>query len=336
MATKNRIVLGLVLISVAACSTEAPPATPTPTPTPTPSPIVSVSINGVPASPAVGQTVQLTAQLTRQDGMSADGTSQVTWLSSDLTVVTVSAAGLLTIAAPGDADVTATLQAVRGTAHVTVPKPVARPVLYDLEGVVHESAPTDNVALAGATVGIHVAGCPTCPHDNESTTTDATGRFRFPGIEAGGFSLVVSKPGYETTSYSIAQLPRDQHPDVGVNPSLTTVRQIFEGVFQQSDYHPNFLATWRDTEFPVHHSGSIVMEECDTAILTEESHDSALLRRLRFKNLAEADQVVSSPCGAIFGNGATWTYQAQAGFIYTIRVLGSGGRMFRAVFTHPN
>jgi hypothetical protein len=147
MRGDGRIVLvGLVLLTLAACGgpTPSPPAAPTPA---TPSPITSVSISGVPVSPTVGQSVQLKAQITRQDGTLSDGTSQATWQSSDETVATVSAIGLLVIAGPGDTDVTATLQSVRGSAHVAVSPPTLPPVQYDISGVVHERAPTEDVVV---------------------------------------------------------------------------------------------------------------------------------------------------------------------------------------------
>jgi Carboxypeptidase regulatory-like domain len=106
-------------------------------------------------------------------------------------------------------------------ASATTPTPAPAPVLitFDISGVVHESAPTEDVVLSGATVGIHFVGCPTCPHDNQSTTTDDAGHFTLTGLETAGFMLVVSKPGYDTVSYGIVELPRDQHPTIGVQPT---------------------------------------------------------------------------------------------------------------------
>ena len=173
----------------------------------------------MPSAFAIGQTVQLKASASLPDGTHLDATGQVTWQSSALAVVTVSAAGLLTVVAPGEADVIATLQTVRSVGHVVVLKPVPPAPSYDISGVVHESAPTENVMVAGATVGIHFAGCPSRPNDNQSTTTDDSGRFELTGIGAAGFALVVSKPGYDSTSYRIAQLPRDQHSSIGLVPA---------------------------------------------------------------------------------------------------------------------
>jgi len=248
------LVFGLV-----ACDTTTP--TPPTAPTSTLPAVATVAITGLPTTLTVGQSVQLTASATLPDGTRLNATGQVTWQSSATAVASVSSAGLLTILAPGEADVTATLQSVHGTVHVVVSKPPPTPVTYDITGVVHESAPTENVMLAGATVGIHLAGCPTCTHEGQETTTDVTGHFTLPGIDTPGFSLVVSKPGYDTTDYYIAQLPRDQHPDIGVAPQFAIIQEIFEGTYNLAadcGVTGAGLACSKSLDFPAHHAG--VME----------------------------------------------------------------------------
>jgi hypothetical protein len=216
MRASARFIVGALVLCGTACDH---PSVPTPAaPAPISPTVASVTIDGVPASLTVGQTVQLTASVTLSDGTRSDATTQAAWQSSDVTVAIVSSAGLLAIAAPGDADVTATLQTVQGRAHVSVPKPSPPRTGFDISGLVHESAPTEDVALSGATVGIHFVGCPSCPHDNETTTTGADGRFTLPGIDRPGFALVVSKSGYETTQFGVVELPRDGHPDIAMLP----------------------------------------------------------------------------------------------------------------------
>jgi hypothetical protein len=212
-----RTLLGLAVLAHAACDSNKPPSTAAPTPT---SPVVAaVAITGVPSAMTVGQTAQLTASVTLTDGTRLDATGTASWQSSTPSVATVSTAGLLTVVGFGEADVVATVQTVRGTAHLSVTRPAAPTPRFDIAGVVHESVPTDSVAVAGATVGIHFVGCPTCPHDNQTATTDSAGRFTLAGIETGGFVLFVSKPGYDMTEYAVAQLPRDASPDIALNPT---------------------------------------------------------------------------------------------------------------------
>jgi hypothetical protein len=218
--TASWLVFGGLAVSVAACGGDAPTSTTTSPVTPSPAVafVTAVTITGL-STLAVGQTAQLGASAALSDGTRKDVTSQASWQSSNVAVATVSRTGLVTVKGPGDTDVTATFQSVQGTAHVAVAKQISQPVRFDISGVVHESAPTQGVALSGATVGIHFVGCPTCPHDNEATTTDDTGHFTLRGIETAGFSLVVSKPGYDTTQFGVVQLPRDSHPDIAMRPA---------------------------------------------------------------------------------------------------------------------
>jgi len=212
-----RMVLCGALVANSACDSNKP--SPAVAPTPTPSTITAVIVAGISAGLGVGQSVQLTASVVRSDGTRSDATTSATWQSSDAAVATVSTAGLLTAIGFGDAEVTATVESVRGTAHVAVVRSTPPPIRYELTGVVHESAPTTTTPVSGATVGIHFVGCPSCPRDNETTSTDQAGRFTFTGIEIGGFALVVNKPGYDQTEYAIAQLPRDASPDIELNPT---------------------------------------------------------------------------------------------------------------------
>ncbi len=82
-------------------------------------------VSVTPANPTVanGSTQQFTATGTYSDGSTADLTGTVTWTSSDPTVATVDASGLLTAVAPGTVTVTATSGSVSGATTATVPAP---------------------------------------------------------------------------------------------------------------------------------------------------------------------------------------------------------------------
>lgn len=232
-----RTLLSLSVLAHAACDSNKPPTTVAPTPTPTPATITAVTVSGISPGLAVGQSVQLTASVVRSDGSRSDATTNATWQSSDAAVATVSPAGLLTVTGFGDADVVATIDSVRGTAHLSVLRSAPPSPRYDITGVVHETLPTTNVPVSGATVGVHFVGCPTCPHDNETTTTDAAGQFTLAGIETAGFALIVSKPGYEAASYNVAVLPRDQRADIALAPDATpTTSQLSGDLCADSGY----------------------------------------------------------------------------------------------------
>jgi trimeric autotransporter adhesin len=79
----------------------------------------AISVSGG-ASLAAGQSEQLAAQGTYSDSSTQVVTSQVSWTSSDATVATVSAAGLLKSLKAGTVTITATMNSVSGTAGVTV------------------------------------------------------------------------------------------------------------------------------------------------------------------------------------------------------------------------
>ncbi len=320
----NVLCIGVILLlALSACDTEIQPAPMAPTPQPPVSPPASISISGVPPSPRVGESAQLTARITRQDGTTLDGTTQVAWLSSDVTVASISTAGLLTIATPGETDITATLQWIRAAAHVTVARP--GPVLYDLDGIVHETAPTADVVVAGATVGIHYVGCPTCPHDNESTITDASGRFRLPGIASPGFSLVVTKPGYDVVSYGIVDLPRDQHASIGISP-LGDKTETLAG-----ECHSNVQES-AATRVAVHHDG-VLVEQLWSLPVTPGPGFSAASLSYRRVGVSPEEAFTEISDDDLFA-------RISGGFFYEIRftwlfVPACAGRV-AMTFSHPN
>ena len=97
-----------------------------PTAPPTIDPPRATTVTVSPAAaelPAVGATVQLSAEVRDQNGQAMAGAT-VTWSSSDASVATVDASGLVTAAGNGTATVTATAGSVSGTATVTVAQEV--------------------------------------------------------------------------------------------------------------------------------------------------------------------------------------------------------------------
>jgi hypothetical protein len=107
-------------LAVAACGSDSP-SPPTPAaPSPTTS-AVQVRAAGDATGPLeAGQTRQLAATATLSTGATSDVTQQAAWLSSAPGVATVSAAGLVTAVAEGEAEISATFQSVRGTLGVGV------------------------------------------------------------------------------------------------------------------------------------------------------------------------------------------------------------------------
>jgi Big-like domain-containing protein len=116
----------LTAITLAACASPSP-TVPSPV-IPPPATVTALTIGGLPAYSSLGQSIQLTANVTLNNGTQKQ-TLDATWQSSDTAVATVSTGGLMTVTGVGEADITATLQNVHATAHTTVPiqpAPVAR------------------------------------------------------------------------------------------------------------------------------------------------------------------------------------------------------------------
>jgi trimeric autotransporter adhesin len=80
----------------------------------------SLQVSGASAQLAVGQTQQMKATGTYSTGTSQDVTSSATWTSSDSTVATVAAGGLVTAKAAGSCSITAKIGSVTGSFNVTV------------------------------------------------------------------------------------------------------------------------------------------------------------------------------------------------------------------------
>jgi hypothetical protein len=116
MRSCERLIVGAIVAltvgSAPACGSRTPAA-------PTAASVSSVAVTGA-SLLGVGQQAQLTAIATRSDGSTENVTTAATWISSNTTVVTVSAGGIAVAASDGDADIRATHQTVTGLFHIAV------------------------------------------------------------------------------------------------------------------------------------------------------------------------------------------------------------------------
>jgi Bacterial Ig-like domain (group 2) len=111
------LALGLLIV-LASCSGHTP-AQPTPATPAVTAVQVGIAGNAAPTL-APGETRQLFAMATQNDGTSIDVTNLATWQSSAPGNATVSASGLVTAAAEGAVDVSATYKTTKGSLHVDV------------------------------------------------------------------------------------------------------------------------------------------------------------------------------------------------------------------------
>ena len=118
---------GVVLVGGLACGEDATGPAPPPPPPPPPPPVATtVAVSpGTARLSSVGETAQLSAEVRDQNGRAMPGAT-VTWTSSDPSVVTVDASGLVTAAGDGTAMVTAASGSASGSATVTVEQSAER------------------------------------------------------------------------------------------------------------------------------------------------------------------------------------------------------------------
>ena len=110
------LVSGLAILVLACGDGATEPSAPPPDP---PRPTTVTVTPATAELTALGETVQLRAEVRDQNDQSMAGAS-VTWASSSAAVATVSAAGLVTGLAAGEAEVTATSSGVSGGAMISV------------------------------------------------------------------------------------------------------------------------------------------------------------------------------------------------------------------------
>lgn len=104
-----------------------------PTGPPAPEAVASVTVNSLPATIAVGATVQLTATVTGASGNALSGRA-ISWSSSSPSVASISEAGLVTAFAAGTATITATSEGKSGSAATTTIVVVATVTLTPASG----------------------------------------------------------------------------------------------------------------------------------------------------------------------------------------------------------
>ena len=132
---------------------------------------------------ALGASVQLAAEAWDLNGHAVTE-AEFVWASSDITVATVDASGLVTAVEVGTAEVTAAASGATGTALVLVR--VVRS--YTLSGTVTDGRRA-GLAVPGATVRLGNG-------TNESTNTDVRGRYRFSNISGQVEVTVSARPSY--------------------------------------------------------------------------------------------------------------------------------------------
>ena len=192
---RHFIVLSATMATVAWAAACGDGATEPPAPPPDPPRPTTITVTPSTAElTALGETVQLRAEVRDQNGQVMTGAT-ITWASSSAAVATVSAAGLVTAAGNGTATITATAGGASGTATVTVTQTVSAVAI----------APAADTLVAGDTLklaaeatdanGHTVAGAEFAWASGDTTVAvvDATGLVM--GVGAGEVEITATTGG---------------------------------------------------------------------------------------------------------------------------------------------
>lgn len=236
----------LVVVLIVACvgDDEAAPTEP-------PEPPVATTVTISPASAdlsSLGETLQLTAAVVDQNSQTMAGAA-VSWTTSDNSVASVSAGGLVTAVQNGSATVTATSGSAAGTASVTVAQRAARvdvsPASVEFlslgDSVQLTAAPSDanDNAVEDATVAWSSG-------DDAVATVDASGLVTAAG---NGTASITAQAGAASGAAAVTVLQVIVEMDV-VPAAMTlfslgdTIRLVATGVDANGHPGPAMAVTW--------------------------------------------------------------------------------------------
>jgi hypothetical protein len=183
------------------------------------------------------------------------------------------------------------------------------------------------------------------PATGQFLTADAEGRFVIE-VEQPGFALQVSRDGYEPASFSVASLPRDQRPSIGLLPVFREIRDDF--IFNQP---PQRGVSVREATFPiaVHHAGRFVADVYAACGGGEQFIDcSASGMNFICADVRDGEgRVIARAVGGYDTPPQFWPIHVSGGQMYHFRIfacdwgvepapLSRRIGLFRASVTHPN
>jgi len=163
-------------------------------------PVASVSVSPATAAIQVGQTVQLVATPKDANGNPLSGRT-VTWASSNTSVATVSASGLVTGNVAGTATITATSEGQSGTASVTVSNvPVASVTVTPASASVNEGKTVQLTATPKDANGTPLTGRTVTWVSGNTTVATVSSSGLVTGKVAGTVTITATSEGQSGTS----------------------------------------------------------------------------------------------------------------------------------------
>jgi len=163
-------------------------------------PVASVTVAPATASVDEGKTVSLTATLKDANGGTLTGRT-VTWASSNTTVATVSAAGLVTGKVAGTATITATSEGQSGTATITVVHvPVASVTVAPASASVAAGGTTQLTATPKDANGTALTGRTVTWGSSNTSVATVSGSGLVTGVTAGSATITATSEGQSGTA----------------------------------------------------------------------------------------------------------------------------------------
>jgi hypothetical protein len=194
----------ILLLMAVGCGGSAPSSPQSPSNLPT---VTSVTVTAV----TTGSQFQCAAVARLSDNSTQTVTTQAIWTSSNSSVATVTASGLVTPISTGSIDIGAAYGGVTGTLRLAVtvssPSPSPSPTCT-LSGTVRDAS--TGTPLPGAQAEV-IDG----PDAGKIATTDGSGRYVLAGLGAGQFHVYVRKSGHDTFATAVS-LSGDQTLDVAL------------------------------------------------------------------------------------------------------------------------
>jgi uncharacterized protein YjdB len=296
-----------------------------------PKPVSSVIVSPGQSTVIVGQTVQLTAQVTDDQGNVLSG-RPITYTSGAPAVATVSASGLITGVAPGSATITANSEGKTGTATVTVIRiPVASVVLNpDAPNVVVGQTMQLDIAVKGPS-GQEITGRPVVWSSGAANVASVSASGVITGVAPGTAVIFASVEGIVGTATvtvrqvavgSVVVTPPTSNVVVGGSVQLAaSVRDASGAVLTGR------LVGWSssdDATAVVSSTGLVSTLKTGTVTITASSEGKSGTATVTIAAAAVASVNVT-PATASIVVGGTTTLQAQtldaAGAVLTGRVI---------------
>jgi len=297
----------------------------TATVTVSPKPVSAVIVSPGQASVMVGQTTQLTAQVTDEQGNVLSG-RPISFASDNTGVATVSASGVVTGVAPGSATITATSEGKSGTATVTVtPIPVASVTVAPAEPNVVVGQTVQLVATARSAGGQELSGRATGWSSGAPSIASVSNTGVVTGLAPGTAIVFASIDGVVgTATVTVRAVPVGS---VVVTPPTASV-VVGEAVQLSASVRdsnggelPGRVVGWSssdDAVATVSSTGRVSALKVGTATITATSEGKSGTAAITVTNAPVASVTVTPPSASVMV-GQTATFEA--------RTLDAGGNV---------